>query len=82
MRFTPLGANLIVKLEPEPELSSVIAVQRSVQDLCRFGEVLAIGPEVRDAKVGQRVLASITAGVEMAGGILINEQAVVAYVHV
>ena len=81
VEFQPLISNVLIKVEPEPELSSVIAVQRSLEGLCRYGTVLAIGPEVRDVKVGQRVLASITAGVEMAQGTLIAETAIVGIVH-
>ena len=76
INFQPLVNNLLLTLEPEPEMSSIIHVQKSLVDLVRYGEITAIGPEVRDLKVGQRVLASVTAGVEMADGILIPETAV------
>lgn len=77
--FQPLMNGLLLQLEPEPEQSRVIHVQRSVQDLCRFGKVLTIGPEVRDIRKGQRVLASITAGIELQEGVLmIAETAVYA----
>jgi co-chaperonin GroES (HSP10) len=79
--FQPLVSNLIVRLQPEPELSSTIKVQRSTEGLCRYGEVLAVGPEVRDLKVGQTVLASVTAGVELSDGVLISENAVLGIVH-
>jgi hypothetical protein len=77
IEFQPLVSNLIVRLQPEPELSSTIKVQRSTEGLCRYGEILAIGPEVRDLKVGQTVLASIAPGSDMPGiGVLIPETAV------
>ena len=74
--FQPLVNHLLLTLEPEPEMSSIIHVQKSLVDLVRYGEITAIGPEVRDLKVGQRVLASVTAGVELADGVLIPETAV------
>ena len=74
--FQPLVNQLLLTLEPEPEMSSSIHVQKALVDLVRYGEITAIGPEVRDLKVGQRVLASVTAGVELAEGVLIPETAV------
>lgn len=79
--ITPLMGQVFLKLDPEPELSAVIQVMRETEDLVRFAEVLAIGPEVWKAKVGERVLASITAGTEVAGGVLIDQQAVLGLVH-
>jgi co-chaperonin GroES (HSP10) len=79
--FNPLVNNLVVRLQPEPEQSSIIQVQQSTEGLCRYGEILAIGPEVRDLKVGQTVLASVTAGVELSDGVLISENAVLGIVH-
>jgi hypothetical protein len=73
----PLGANLLLRIEPEPEPSAVIAVQRRTEGLARFGTVTDIGPEVREVQVGQRILASITAGVELERGVvMIHEDAV------
>jgi hypothetical protein len=79
--FSPLTNRLLVTLEPEPEMSTVIAVQKKYAGLCRWGTVTAIGPEVRDVKPGQRVLCNIIAGVEMAQGMLISEDAVWAHEH-
>jgi co-chaperonin GroES (HSP10) len=76
----PLIANILIKLEPEPPASAILEVQQR-EKLCRFGEVVAIGPEVRDIKVGQRVLASVTAGVELDTGILIAEESVLGVFH-
>jgi hypothetical protein len=77
VEFVPLRNGVLLDVEPMPERSQVIAVQRAVEDLVRFARVVAIGPEVREAKVGQRVLASITAGVEVPGGHLIEETAII-----
>jgi len=77
----PSRDGLIIRLEPEPELSKVIHVQRAHEDLARFGEIVALGPEVRDLKIGQRVLASITAGVELPQGVLVSQKAVLGITH-
>jgi Zn-dependent alcohol dehydrogenase len=79
--FQPLVNHLLITVEPEPPQSTIIDVQRSHEGLARFGEVTAVGPEVRDVKVGQRVLASITAGVDIPSGTLIPEEAVLGIVH-
>jgi hypothetical protein len=68
--MNPLTNHLLLVLEPEPEQSTVIQVVRNVEGLARFGRVTAVGPEVRDVKPGQRVLASITAGVELGTGVV------------
>ena len=46
VQFQPFAANLLIRLEAEPERSSIIHVQKSTGDLVRFGEVM-------DAKVPQ-----------------------------
>lgn len=82
IRLDPLMNRLILDLEAEPEPSAVIQVQKATVGLARFGTVQAIGPEVRDVKVGQRVLASLTAGVEVGTGvIMITEDAILGYTH-
>lgn len=76
--FVPLRNGVLLEIEPTAEKSKIIAVQQQVEDLVRFGTIRAIGPEVKDAKVGQRVLASITAGAEVPGGLhLIYETAII-----
>ena len=75
--FQPLRNGVLLALEPTPERSKLIAVQQSLEDLVRFATVVAVGPDVKDAKVGQKVLANITAGVEVPGGHLINEGAII-----
>lgn len=80
--MSPLLNNLLLALEPEPEPSSIIAVQKSTEGLARFGRVTSVGPEVRDVKPGQRVLASITAGVEIGRGVvMIPETSVLGVQH-
>jgi NADPH:quinone reductase-like Zn-dependent oxidoreductase len=80
--MSPLTNYLLVALEPDVEQSKVIQVVRHVEGLARFGTVTAVGPEVRDVKPGQRVLASITAGVELGERVvMIAESAVLGHVH-
>jgi hypothetical protein len=70
VEFQPLINNLLIRLEPEPERSKLIHAHKATQDLVRFGLVLTVGPEVRDIRKGQRVLASITAGIELQEGVV------------
>jgi hypothetical protein len=74
--FEPAGNYVLLALEPDPEQSTIIQVQRSTEGLVRFGVVQAVGPEVRDARPGMRVMAGISAGVEIPGGILIRESSI------
>lgn len=79
--LAPLTNHLLLTIEPEPEASSIIAVQRATEGLARFGTVTAIGPEVRDVKPGQRVMASITASVQLNDNVhMIAESAVLGVV--
>ena len=78
----PLLNHVTLRLEPEPEKSKIIAVQSAYESLARFGVVEAVGPEVRDVKVGMRVLASVTAGVQLDDGLtMIPEDSVLAFQH-
>lgn len=74
--FEPQGNLVLLSIEPDPEQSKIIAVQRSTEGLVRFGTVLSVGPEVRDVRPGVRVMASITAGVEIPGGVLVPESSI------
>lgn len=77
----PLLNNLLLKIEPEPEVSKIIAVQKTTEGLARFGRITAVGPEVRDVKTGQRVLASITAGMELGQGVVMIQESAVLGIH-
>jgi co-chaperonin GroES (HSP10) len=78
----PLTNHLLLALEPEPEKSKTIVLANQLEGLARSGKVIAIGPEVKDIKVGMRIVASITAGVEVqAGVVLISEGAVIGVQH-
>lgn len=75
--FQPLRNGVLLDLEPDPEPSKVIAIAGGTEKLVKFATVVAVGPEVRDAKVGQRVLCSITASQEILGHHLIQEPAII-----
>ena len=79
----PLTNHLLLVIEPMPEKSKLIVSPNLKEDLVRFGTIKAIGPEVRDLKPGQRVIASITAGTELKDNVvMIREPAVLAIEHV
>ena len=61
----PLGANVVIALEPEPERSRVIAVVKQYSDTVRSGRVTAVGPEVTRVPKGVRVWCSTLAGTEL-----------------
>ena len=81
MEFHPLTNLVLVSLDKEIlNTGSVIVVQH--ERLIRFGIVTAIGPEVRDVKVGHRVLASIVGATEIGqGSVLVSEDAIQGIVH-
>ena len=78
--FLPLRNQVLLDVEPEPELSDIIRVQRSVEGLCRLARVIAVGPEVRHVKPGERVLASLTAGIDLPWGLVLSESAILSHV--
>jgi len=61
----PLGANVLVALEPEPQSSKLIAVVKQYSDTVRSGRVTAVGPEVTRVERGARVWCSTLAGTEL-----------------
>jgi co-chaperonin GroES (HSP10) len=78
----PLTNHLLLALEPEAAKSKTIVLAGQLEGLARFGKVVSIGPEVRDVKVGQRVMASITAGVEVGPGVvMVTETNVLGVEH-
>lgn len=79
--FDPLGDRILIEVEPEPDLSPLLYVQKDHEDLARFAKILALGPEVRGLSVGQRILASVLAGTIMAQGTVITQQQVLGVIH-
>lgn len=79
MSFTlnPLGSRLLVKLRAQPQKGLILRVTND--DAARAGDVIAIGPEVRDLEVGQGVLVSSLAGQQVGDDVLLPESSVLAY---
>lgn len=74
----PLRDLVLVRLRPLPEKTgSIIRVQRN--EIARKADVLAVGPEVRDVKVGWGVVVNPLAGQEVGEGLLLPESSVMAY---
>ena len=84
MNITPLRDLLVVVLLPDPARpKGLIEVVENKKNTAT-AEIVAIGPEVRDAKVGQRVVISRLQGTEVAGEpprVVIREQGVLAYLE-
>jgi hypothetical protein len=79
--FQPLRNQILLSVEPAPPRSALLDTPYQTEPLCRYAKVVAVGPEVRFVKPGERVLASLTAGVELASGVVISEAAVYAHVQ-
>lgn len=80
--FTPLTNFVVLELEAEAVVDpGVIMLVGGTEPRVRYATVLSVGPEVRDMRPGRRVLASITAGVDLTDGhIVIPEDAILAFV--
>lgn len=80
--FTPLTNFVVIELEDEVSVPmGVIQLVGGTEPLVRYGRVLSVGPDVRDMRPGRRVLASITAGVELSDGhVVLPETAILAFV--
>lgn len=82
--FTPLKNFVVLELEDETEnlpSPGVIVLVGGTEPRVRYAKVLTVGPEVRDLRPGQRVLASITAGVELAQDhLVVPQDAILAFV--
>ena len=84
MVIEPLRDLILVAPEHDPgeraAASGLIVVQTHTPAAWR-GVVLAVGPEVRDATVGARVIMSRLQGMELPDGILLPESAVLAFLE-
>ena len=78
MNLQPLGARVLVELLPEQARSSVLVVF-AAPSRAQPAKIVAIGPEVRDCKVGDRVLVSRLAGQEVGDKVLMPEASVLAF---
>ena len=58
MKLRPLRDFLVVRLLPEPKPAGLIVAVALSQKPSVHAEVLAVGSEVRDIQVGQKVIVS------------------------
>lgn len=76
----PLTDRVLVKLRELPEKTGLIhRVAR--QEYARQADVVAVGPECRDVKVGDVVLVSALAGQIVGENLLIPEAAIMGFVE-
>lgn len=75
----PLRNMLTVRPLPPPAYGGRLVVL-DTQEAASRGEVLAVGPEVKDIKVGDGVVFSRLQGFEVQGVILLSEGAILATV--
>jgi co-chaperonin GroES (HSP10) len=76
----PTANRVLVSLRPLPEKTGLIhRVQR--QEYAREADVIAVGPECRDVKVGDVVLVSALAGQLVGDNVLMPEAAVMGFVE-
>ena len=75
----PLGDLVVVELLPEPPRSSLLVVITS-PSRSQLAKIVAIGPEVRDVQVGERVLVSRLAGQDVGDKVILQERSVLAHV--
>jgi co-chaperonin GroES (HSP10) len=78
-KLEPLGSRVLVRLKPQSGYSGLI-IRVARNESAREAEVIAIGPQVRDAKAGQTVLINSLAGSVVGDEILLPESAIMAYI--
>ena len=66
--FQPLGARVVVQLDPEAPVSTIIHVVTPYSETARSGRVTACGQEVTRVTTGDRVWLSTLAGTELGVG--------------
>lgn len=77
VQIEPLRDLLLLRLRPLPETTGlIIRVQRD--ELARWADVLATGPDVRDVQTGQGALVNPLAGTLIGDDILLPESFVLA----
>lgn len=78
--LNPLKSNILVRLRPVAEKTGSI-IRVSHYESARRADVLAVGPECRDVKVGDVVLTSPIIGQNVGKDLLQPESAVLAFVE-
>lgn len=84
MKLTPLADQIVARLLTEPEHAGHIEVVRLQAPASTRAEVVAVGPDVREVRVGQRVLVSRLQGIEVNLAeplVLLPEGAVLAFLE-
>lgn len=64
----PFDNKVLIKPDPMPEKIKSIIIPLTVEDVPKCGHVIAIGPNVTEVTVGERVLIGSYAGVEVSSG--------------
>lgn len=81
MTVTPLRSQVLVELESAteaPAAAGLVVVRAHVQPSV-WARVVAVGPEVREVCVGERVVVSRLQGVQVGAAVLLPESAVLAH---
>ncbi len=81
MKLRPLRDWLVVRLLPEPKPQGLIQTVELHARPSVHAEIVAVGPETREARVGQRVVVSRLQGITVDLGeplVLMRETAVLA----
>ena len=76
--LAPLHDYVLVELLPEPPRSTVLIVFAE-PNRAQPATVVAVGPEVRDVKVGDQVLVSRLAGQAVHDKVVLRERSVLAW---
>ncbi len=78
MTIIPIRNLLLVKLRPESETGTLIVVRS--ERPAKQAEVIAVGPEVRDVKVGDVAIVNSLTGTVVGDHLLVPETAVLGLV--
>jgi co-chaperonin GroES (HSP10) len=76
--LNPTGNRLLVRLRPLPEKTGLI-IRVNSDEAARPADVLAIGPNVRDVKMGRGVVVSTLAGQLVGEDIILPESSVLGF---
>lgn len=79
MRVEPLRNQVLLELAPNGAAASKVVVLAPERAICRF-RVVACGPEVRDIRAGQIVLANRLAATVIGDQLLLPESAILGMV--
>ena len=82
MIVRPLGKFVVIRLLPEKPPSGAVQVVRLEKRPSGIGEVLSVGPHVRDVKPGMTVLVSRLQGMVIEIGeplLVVPESAILGY---